>query len=129
MDWRLMRSQRMDGVHKSLASAFGEEDGVLQHDLEALDRRRLLGASSGLPLGAVDRQHARLQLEIANQAIVYRKQKQFYGLWLTLYATWQTILTYLPRADITIESECHFVRLKFYNSMGNAGKMAGDRVH
>ena len=62
-----MRSQRMDGVHKSLASAFGEEDGVLQHDLEALDRRRLLGAPGGLPLGAVDRQHARLQLEIANQ--------------------------------------------------------------
>ena len=63
-----MRSQRMDGVHKSLASAFGEEDGVLQHDLEALDRRRLLGAPGGLPLGPVDRQHARLQLEIANQA-------------------------------------------------------------
>ena len=79
-----MRSQRMDGVHKSLASAFGEEDGVLQHDLEALDRRRLLGAPGGLPLGPVDRQHARLQLEIANQAIVYRKQKQFCGLWLTL---------------------------------------------
>ena len=75
-----MRSQRMDGVHKSLASAFGEEDGVLQHDLEALDRRRLLGASSGLPLGAVDRQHTRLQLEIANQTGCFE--------WLTASGTW-----------------------------------------
>ena len=56
-------TERSCKSHTSLPSALGEEDGVLEQDLEAVNGRGFLGGPGGLPLGAADRHHPRLQLQ------------------------------------------------------------------